>query len=292
MKAPPEPYGPRTRERQRGQDAWDRFTSSDEDIDRMTGETINLPAVRRVPKIVGVRAGVQHHPAADAHVNAVVRGRGSVHQADMVQREQDERLAQAMALGDVETQMRATTLNERSHDVNKAGAVRRENAAAVQAMLQRDHQQAEQAAIMESIQQRQERAGMTEKNGLQLRNCVAQSCRNTFWCVPESDSLTCCARCKNRYMSQEAVRETALTSLEADAAYEHGRSAGDLKTQQTADAAYKGAIKRNRDCAAGPEYAWLYRSISFKKVECYENLIRFAPSYTRTNSLKKNRWPP
>ena len=56
VKAPPEPYGPRTRERQRGQDAWDRFTSSDEDIDRMTGETINLPAVRRAPKIAGVRA--------------------------------------------------------------------------------------------------------------------------------------------------------------------------------------------------------------------------------------------
>jgi hypothetical protein len=69
-------------------------------------------------------------------------------------------------------------------------------------MLQRDPQQAEQAAIMESIQQRQERAEMTERNGLQLRKCVARPCRNTFWCVPESDSLTCCAKCMDRYMSQ------------------------------------------------------------------------------------------
>ena len=151
VQAPPEPFGPRTRERQRSRDAWDRLTSSDEDNDHMTGGmvvtggTVNLPAVSRAPKIARVRAGVQHHPAADAHVNAVVRGRGSVHQADMVQREQDERLAQAMALGDVETQMRATTISERNHDANKAGAVRRENAAAVQEMLQRNQQQAERA---------------------------------------------------------------------------------------------------------------------------------------------------
>ena len=57
----------------------------------------------------------------------------------------------------------------------------------------------------------------------------------------------------DRYVSQEAVREAALVSLEADAAYEHGRAAVELKVQQTADAAYKRAVKRNRDCAAGPE---------------------------------------
>ena len=51
-------------------------------------------------------------------------------------------------------------------------------------------------------------------------------------------------------------------------------------------------VRRSAACVAWRRYAWLYRSISFKKVNCYKNLIRFAPSYTRTNSLKKKQVPP